>query len=150
MLAPQYYFMIRFFPKEDEEKIIDAIQQAELNTSGEIRVHLEDKLKGEALPAAVKTFQRLQMHKTEARNGVLIFIAPEQRKFAIIGDKGINEKVPQNFWQDERDLMAQHFKQGEYTAGVCAVIQQIGEKLKEYFPYQSDDENELPDDISYS
>jgi uncharacterized membrane protein len=142
--------MVRFFPKEDEEKIIDAIQQAELNTSGEIRVHLEDKLKGEALPTAVKTFQRLQMHKTEARNGVLIFIAPEQRKFAIIGDKGINEKVPPNFWQDERDLMAQHFKKGEYTAGVCAVIQQIGEKLQAYFPYQSDDENELPDDISYS
>lgn len=142
--------MIRFFPKEDEEEIIAAIQSAELNTSGEIRVHLEDALKEEVLPAAAKTFQRLNMHQTEARNGVLIFIAPKQRKFAIIGDKGINEKVPPNFWQDERDLMAQHFKKGEYTAGACAVIEQIGEKLKQYFPYQSDDENELPDDISYS
>ncbi len=142
--------MIRFFPKEDESKIIAAIKAAEQNTSGEIRVHLEDKFKGEVLAEAARVFQKLGMHKTAARNGVLIFIAPEKRKFAIVGDKGINEKVPPNFWQDERDLMAQHFKKGEYTNGVCAVVEQIGEKLQTYFPYQSDDENELPDDISYS
>ncbi len=142
--------MLRFFPKEDESKIIEAIRQAEQNTSGEIRVHLEDNFKGDALPEAVKVFQRLGMHKTEARNGVLIFIAPEHRQFAIVGDRGINEKVPPNFWQEERDLMREHFKKGEYTQGVCAVIKQIGQKLKDYFPYQSDDENELPDDISYN
>ena len=89
--------MIRFFQPEEEDRIIDAIQEAELNTSGEIRVHLEDNLKGDVLQAAQKTFLKLEMHKTEARNGVLIFIAPEQRKFAILGDKGINEKVPKDF-----------------------------------------------------
>jgi uncharacterized membrane protein len=142
--------MIRFFQPEEEDRIIDAIQEAELNTSGEIRVHLEDHLKGDVLQAAQKTFLKLEMHKTEARNGVLIFIAPEQRKFAILGDKGINEKVPEDFWSEERDIMLAHFKSGNYADGVCAAIQQAGAKLKAFFPYQSDDENELPDDISYS
>ncbi len=142
--------MIRFFQPEEEDRIIDAIQEAELNTSGEIRVHLEDNLKGDVLQAAQKTFLKLEMHKTEARNGVLIFIAPEQRKFAILGDKGINEKVPKDFWSEERDIMLAHFKSGNYADGVCAAVQQVGAKLKAFFPYQSDDENELPDDISYS
>lgn len=142
--------MIRFFQPEEEDQIIDAIQEAELNTSGEIRVHLEDNLKGDVLQAAQKTFLKLGMHKTEARNGILIFIAPEQRKLAILGDKGINEKVPEDFWSEERDIMLAHFKSGNYADGVCAAIQQVGAKLKAFFPYQSDDENELPDDISYS
>ncbi|MEQ8705256.1 MAG: TPM domain-containing protein [Phaeodactylibacter sp.] len=142
--------MIRFFQPEEEDRIIAAIKEAELNTSGEIRVHLEDDLKMEALEGAQKTFVKLGMHKTDARNGVLIFIAPEQRKFAILGDKGINEKVPENFWAEERDIMLAHFKSGQYADGVCAAIQQVGAKLKAFFPYQSDDENELPDDISYS
>jgi uncharacterized membrane protein len=142
--------MIRFFQPEEEDRIIDAIQEAELNTSGEIRVHLEDNLKGDVLQAAQKTFLKLEMHKTEARNGVLIFIAPEQRKLAILGDKGINEKVPKDFWSEERDIMLAHFKSGNYADGVCAAVQQVGAKLKAFFPYQSDDENELPDDISYS
>ncbi|KGE89616.1 TPM domain-containing protein [Phaeodactylibacter xiamenensis] len=142
--------MIRFFQPEEEDRIIDAIQEAELSTSGEIRVHLEDNLKGDVLQAAQKTFLKLEMHKTEARNGVLIFIAPEQRKLAILGDKGINEKVPKDFWSEERDIMLAHFKSGNYADGVCAAVQQVGAKLKAFFPYQSDDENELPDDISYS
>jgi uncharacterized membrane protein len=142
--------MIRFFQPEEEDRIIDAIQEAELNTSGEIRVHLEDNLKGDVLQAAQKTFLKLEMHKTEARNGVLIFIAPEQRKLAILGDKGINERVPKDFWSEERDIMLAHFKSGNYADGVCAAVQQVGAKLKAFFPYQSDDENELPDDISYS
>jgi len=142
--------MIRFFQPEEEDRIIDAIQEAELSTSGEIRVHLEDNLKGDVLQAAQKTFLKLEMHKTEARNGVLIFIAPEQRKLAILGDKGINERVPKDFWSEERDIMLAHFKSGNYADGVCAAVQQVGAKLKAFFPYQSDDENELPDDISYS
>lgn len=142
--------MIRFFQPEEEDRIINAIKEAELNTSGEIRVHLEDNLKGDVLQAAEKTFVKLGMHKTEARNGVLIFIAPEQRKLAIVGDKGINEKVPEDFWSEERDIMLAHFKSGNHAEGVCAAVQQAGAKLKAFFPYQSDDENELPDTISYS
>lgn len=141
--------MIKFFQPEEEEKIINAIQAAEKNTSGEIRVHLEDNPKKPAMEEAVRVFRKLKMHKTQARNGVLIFIAPEQKQFAIIGDKGINEIVPENFWQEERDVMLAHFKKGAFTEGICKAIEQVGEKLKSHFPYQSDDVNELPDDISY-
>ncbi|MCB0651868.1 MAG: TPM domain-containing protein [Saprospiraceae bacterium] len=142
--------MIHFFSKEEEEAIISSIRKAELDTSGEIRVHLEDKLKGPVIDLAVRVFKRLGMHKTKARNGVLILIAPNDRQFAIIGDKGIDGVVPENFWDEEKSLMQEHFKRGAFCDGVCAVISRIGEKLKSNFPYQDDDENELPDEISYS
>lgn len=142
--------MVNFFQKEEEEQIIAAIQEAESNTSGEIRVHLEDNCKGEIMKAALRTFRKLKMHKTAARNGVLIFLAPERKEFAILGDEGINTVVPNDFWAEERDLMQSHFKKGAFSAGICAVILQIGEKLKAHFPVQADDVNELPDDISYS
>lgn len=142
--------MIKFFKPEEEERIIEAIRKAELNTSGEVRVHLEANCKGEIMREAVRTFRRLGMHQTKARNAVLIFLAPERREFAIIGDKGINEQLPENFWEEERDLMLEHFRQGAFAKGICEVIGQVGEKLKVFFPYQQDDTNELPDDISYS
>jgi uncharacterized membrane protein len=141
--------MIAFFKPEEEEMIVDAILKAERHTSGEIRVHLEDNFKGEVLREAEKVFLKLGMHKTAARNGVLIFLAPEDKAFAIIGDKGINEVVPENFWQEERDLMQSFFRQGKFCEGICAAIEKVGEKLKDYFPYLAGDENELPDDISY-
>ncbi len=141
--------MIKFFTKEEEQRIIKAIKMAETNTSGEIRVHLESDCRDKPLVAAVNTFHRLGMHQTKARNGVLLFIAPERREFAILGDEGINKIVPTNFWKNERDLLLSYFKKGAFADGICEVIQQIGEKLKEHFPYQSDDVNELPDEISY-
>ncbi|NOX87435.1 MAG: TPM domain-containing protein, partial [Calditrichaeota bacterium] len=95
-----------------------------------------------------KVFQKLKMHKTALRNGTLIYLALNNKKFAIFGDKGINEKVPENFWEDVKDVMAEHFKQNKFTEGLVAGIGMIGNKLKEFFPYQSDDVNELPDDIS--
>lgn len=142
--------MLAFFTKDDEEQIIQAIREAEQNTSGEIRVHLEKTLDGEALEEAKRTFAKLEMHLTAARNGVLIFIAPQQRKFAIIGDEGIDQAVGEDFWKEERDLIQQHFRQGTYAAGVCKAIAQIGEKLKVHFPYTVEDTNELSDEISYS
>ncbi len=141
--------MTDFFTKEEEQQIIKAIREAELNTSGEIRVHLESHAQAKPLVKAVEVFERLGMHKTKARNGVLIYIAPDRKEFAILGDKGINDVVPKDFWNTERDILLAHFKRQEYTEGVCIVIQQIGEKLKAFFPYQSDDKNELPDEISY-
>ncbi|MCB0570002.1 MAG: TPM domain-containing protein [Phaeodactylibacter sp.] len=142
--------MIHFFTPEEEERIIRAIREAEHNTSGEIRVHLEANCKRPAMREAVRTFRRLGMHKTKERNAVLIFIAPERREFAIIGDQGINEKVPDNFWQEERDLMQEHFRSEAFAEGICQAIRKAGEKLRDFFPYQQDDTNELPDDISYS
>lgn len=141
--------MIDFFSKREEQAIISAIRRAELNTSGEIRVHLEDNMKGNVLDVSVKVFKELGMDKTSARNGVLILIAPIEKQFAIIGDEGIDAVVPGNFWDEEKNLMQEHFKRGAFCDGVCNVIEQIGEKLKAHFPYQSDDVNELPDEISY-
>lgn len=142
--------MLKFFTPTEEERIIAAIQSAESNTTGEIRVHLEDKCKGEILKEAIKRFQKLKMHKTERRNGVIMFIAPERRQFAIYGDEGINKVVPANFWDDVRDVMLAEFKKGDFATGVCRGIEKIGEKLKVYFPGTHDDINELPDDISYA
>ena len=141
--------MIPFFKPEEEERVIESILEAERHTSGEIRVHLEADCKGVIMKVAEETFLRLGMHKTKARNGVLIFLAPERKAFAIIGDKGINDVVPEHFWEEERDLMAHHFKAGAFAEGICAAIEKVGEKLKSYFPLLDDDDNELPDEISY-
>lgn len=142
--------MIDFFKKEEEKEIIAAIQKAERATSGEIRVHLERELDGySALDVATEVFYILEMQKTEQRNGVLFFIVPSEKQFAILGDKGINQKVPDDFWDDIRDLLASHFKNKQFKEGICKGIERVGEKLHEFFPYQSDDKNELPDEISY-
>ncbi len=141
--------MIKFFNEEEETLIIDSIRSAERNTSGEIRVHLEDKCKGDIMKKAIKTFKRLGMEKTKDRNGVLLFLAPERKEFVILGDEGINNIVGQHFWEEERDLMLSYFREEKFAEGIAAAIEQIGEKLRAHFPYQSDDQNELPDDISY-
>ena len=142
--------MIKFFKPEEEKAIIAAIQSAESNTTGEIRVHLEYDYKGDILTAAVKTFYHLNMHETKGRNGVIVFLVPKRKQFAIYGDEGINKVVPSNFWDDVRDVMLQDFKQGNFSKGICKGIERIGKKLKVYFPGIHDDINELPDDISYS
>ncbi len=138
----------KFFNKEQQKKIVEAIKLAEKETSGEIRVHLESKCKGDALERAVKMFAKLKMHKTELHNGVIIYLAVQDKKFAIFGDKGINEVVPDNFWEDVKEIMKEHFIKSEFVEGLTKGIVMIGEKLKEFFPYQQDDVNELSDDIS--
>ena len=141
--------MVNFFSTAQEQRIIAAIRKAEGQTSGEIRVHLEKELIGDALNVAARVFHELEMDTTEERNGVLIFIVPAMHRFAIIGDKGINEKVPPNFWDDIRDAMQANFRQGKFTEGVIEGVHRAGIKLKEYFPRKADDKNELPDEISY-
>lgn len=141
--------MVRFFSTEEEQEIIAAIKAAEQQTSGEIRVHLVQKPKEHIMADALRIFRKLGMHETEQRNGVLILLAPGIRQFAIIGDEGINEAVPEGFWAKERNIMQEHFRRKAYGEGVATVIRQIGEKLKTFFPYQDDDVNELPDEISY-
>ncbi len=136
--------------KEEEAKVIQAISQAERQTSGEIRVHIDGRRFGDVMKMAQNTFTRLQMDETASRNGVLVFILPRMKYFAILGDEGIDKVVPDQFWAEERDLMEQFFRRGDYVGGICAVVEQIGEKLKEHFPYDKEgDENELPDEISY-
>lgn len=138
-----------FFSTEQQRQIVEAIKTAELNTSGEIRVHVENHCKGDVLDRSVMVFNTLKMKKTAARNGVLIYLAVADKKFAIIGDEGINVLVEHDFWNDVKDEMSRHFREGDFTGGVVNGILRVGEKLKAFFPYQSDDVNELPDDISF-
>lgn len=138
-----------FFTKEQEAQIVEAIKAAEKNTSGEIRVHIEPSAKGKpALERAIEVFQELEMHQTEARNGVLIYLAFEDHSFSVFGDKGINEVVGENFWNSTRDLMQSSFKKAEFAKGLVDGITEAGNALKTYFPYQKDDQNELDDQIS--
>ncbi|MFS8615610.1 MAG: TPM domain-containing protein [Solitalea sp.] len=137
------------FEKENRERIKKAIQQAENNTSGEIRVCAEKHCTEEILDRAAWYFDQLDMQKTAARNGVLIYIAIEDRQFAIIGDAGINAIVGDRFWNETRDTMISFFKRGELTEGLVAGIEKAGQALAAHFPRQADDRNELPDDIVF-
>lgn len=143
------FYPIFFFSRNEKKQILAAVRKAEENTSGEIRVHLEYKARGPVYGHAQKVFQRIGMTKTGQRNGVLIFLATHDKKFAVLGDVGINEKVPDGFWNDVVHIMQEHFKQDKFAEGISEAALRIGEKLKAYFPYQSNDKNELPDGISY-
>ena len=138
-----------FLGKENETLITKAIEKAEHQTSGEIRVHVESKCKGEVLDRAAWLFKKLKMHETKDRNGVLIYLSINDRKFAIIGDAGINKVVPEGFWDENKEMMISHFKKGEFAIGLINGIEKAGEQLKQFFPYQEDDVNELSDEISY-
>jgi len=138
-----------FFSKEQRADIREAIMQAELDTSGEIRLHVENRCKGDVLDCAAGWFEKLKMHRTEKRNGVLFYLAVKDRKFAILGDAGINAVTPDDFWDSIREQMLGYFSEEQFTEGLVKGIRLAGEKLKEHFPYQSDDINELPNEISF-
>lgn len=138
-----------FLGKENEQLIIKAIEKAEHQTSGEIRIHIESKCKAEVLDRAAWLFKKLKMHETAERNGVLIYLSIVDHKFAIIGDMGINKVVPKGFWDDIKVMMIDHFSRGEFTDALIQGIARTGEHLKQYFPHQENDVNELPDEISY-
>ncbi len=140
---------ITILNREEDHRVVEAIKQAERNTSGEIKVHIENRCKGNVEERSLVVFNKLKLNETKLRNGVLIYLAVRDHKFAILGDEGINNVVGQDFWNDVKDLMLSHFKENRFAEGLEQGIQRCGEKLKTYFPYQSDDINEIPDDISY-
>ena len=138
-----------FLASLDQQQIIDAIAAAEKMTSGEIRVHIQPKVRGGDIRAAAeRTFERLGMTKTELRNGVLLFIACEEQRFVILGDKGINEVAPAGFWDDIAAKLTIRFKAGEFTDGIVEAIHSAGEELRHDFPRAADDANELTNQIS--
>lgn len=139
----------KFFTEDQKERIRQAISRAELNTSGEVRVHIENKCKEDVLDRAAFLFNKLGMQKTELRNAVLFYVAVDDKKFAVIGDSGINALVEENFWEDVKKLLLENFKNGRFTEGLEAGIDKAGEKLKRHFPYQTDDTNELSNEISF-
>ncbi len=139
----------KFFSEIQQQEIIQSIENAELNTSGEIRLHVEDTCKIDPVKRAIEVFEKLGMHETKLKNGVLFYLAIKDKKIAIIGDKGINEVVPTNFWDEVRSEIISHFQQKEFSKGICKGIELAGENLKTHFPFQSGDTNELSNDISF-
>jgi uncharacterized membrane protein len=138
-----------FFTDEQSKFIQQSIADSERMCSGEIRVHIDMRCKGDVMVQAKKVFEKLKMHKTAERNGVLIYLALADKKMAILGDKGINEKVPEGFWDLAYSSMKKLFAEANYTEGLVVGIGMAGEKLRTYFPYQKDDSNELSNEISY-
>ena len=141
--------LVDFIPEEGQKKIVASIVAAEKKTSGEIRIHIEPKCKKNAYDRAVEVFNELKMYATKQRNGVLVYVAYKSHVFAIIGDKGINDKVGADFWNKEKESLASYLSQGNPTEGLCTVVRQIGDSLSEFFPWQEDDVNEQSDEISY-
>ncbi|MBE0639639.1 MAG: TPM domain-containing protein [Bacteroidales bacterium] len=139
----------RLFSFQDEADVKQAILNAELDTSGEIRVHIESTCQGDVLDRAAFIFEKLNMHNTEMRNGVLFYLAVKNRKFAVIGDVGINVNVPESFWEELNMEILSYFRENQFAEGLIYGIGRTGEYLKKYFPYQKGDRNELSDDISY-
>jgi len=127
---------------------VEEIRRAEDRTSGEIRVHLDCCAKEDVLEKAKRIFIKLGMTKTRQRNGVLIYLATDHKKFAILGDEGIHRVVPENYWETVKEIMQKKFREGKFSEGVCLGVREIGERLKVHFPFEKGDANELPDRIS--
>lgn len=137
-----------FLSATEEEEVIEAIRVAELNTSGEIRVHIEKTSNDDATNRALEVFYLLKMENTKLQNAVLIYVAVEDKNFVIYGDKGINDVVENDFWDSTKDLIQYHFKKGDFKQGLVEGILKSGEQLKKYFPYSDSDKNELSNEIS--
>ncbi|MEO1011090.1 MAG: TPM domain-containing protein [Bacteroidota bacterium] len=137
-----------FLTAEEEGEIVRAILEAERNTSGEIRVHIEAHTEMDYLDRAKEVFHQLKMDNTREANGVLLYIAVDDKKFAIYGDKGIDKVVPKDFWDSTRDSIQEAFRQGNFKQGIINGILEAGKELKSHFPWQRGDVNELSNEVS--
>lgn len=137
-----------FLTSEEEQEIVDAILEAEKNTSGEIRVHIESSAQMDHFSRAQQVFHFLKMDNTKDENGVLLYVAVDDKKFVIYGDRGIDKAVPKGFWESTKDVIAQHFKEGAFKKGIVAGILKAGEELEEHFPWHHGDRNELSNEVS--
>jgi len=137
-----------FLTTDEEQEIVDAILESEKNTSGEIRVHIEPSSRLDHYVRAQEVFHLLKMDNTRESNGVLIYVAVEDKKFAICGDKGIDEVVPDDFWNSTKDLIQNSFKEGKFKEGIIRGILMAGEELKAHFPWKPNDTNELSNEVS--
>ena len=137
-----------FLTEEEEKEVVAAIQRAERKTSGEIRVHIEKTSKGDIWERAMEVFHLLKMDNTKEDNGVLIYVAIDDRNFVIYGDKGINKVVPADFWESTKDAIVAQFKKGDFKQGLIDGILKAGHQLQEHFPWSEGNENQLSDKIS--
>jgi uncharacterized membrane protein len=141
--------LVDFIPSEGQRRIAEAITDAERHTTGEICVHVTPRCRGNVIKRATRTFNRLHLYTTKRRNAVLIFVAYEARKLAILGDTAINEAVPKGYWDDEVEALTRFLKAGRPVDGLCEVIAHIGERLSQFFPGERDDENELSNEVTF-
>ncbi|TXD46889.1 TPM domain-containing protein [Polaribacter sp. IC073] len=137
-----------FLTPEEEKEIISAIRTAETNTSGEIRIHIEASSEKEHYERALEVFHLLKMDNTKDANGVLIYVAVKDHKFVICGDKGINDVIAENFWDTTKNVIQDHFKKGNFKQGIVDGILKAGLELQNHFPWQTDDVDELSNEIS--
>jgi uncharacterized membrane protein len=144
-----WFIKKKFFTKTEEKHILSAIKEAELASSGEVRVFVESHCKGNIEARTIEIFKQLKMQKTRERNAVLIYVAIKDRRFTIFGDEGIHQKMGFQFWNEEAAILKSFFVENKIIEGLNATIISIGQILKEHFPYPSDDKNELPDTIAY-
>ena len=140
-----------FFTEEEKQQLVTAIQQAEQQTSGEVRVYIESRCRFvDPLDRAREIFSQLKMYETEQRNATLVYVAVKDKQAAVYGDEGIHQKVGPDYWQTEIGKMVHHFKSEHLAEGICQVVTDLGHALKHYFPYNKDtDKNELPDEIIF-
>ncbi len=145
------WFRKKYLSSKEADIVVQAIQQAEKNTSGEIRVYIEGKCKeADALNRAIRLFYRFQMQATKEKNAVLLYIAMKDHKLAVYGDEGIHEKVGTAWWNERVNGILQRFSKTDYATGIAECVLQIGEALKEHFPYNKDtDKNELSDTVIF-
>ncbi len=139
----------QYFTESHLNPVNDALAAAEKRTSGEIRLFIEDLCKDDVLDRSAFLFKELKMDMTQERNGVLFYLAMKSKKFAIIGDAGINSKVPENFWNEIKKEMEHYFTEGDFSKGLTKGIAMAGEALQKYFPFHKEDKNELSDDIVF-
>jgi uncharacterized membrane protein len=140
-----------FFPEKEQQQIVQAVQNAEQRTSGEIRVFIESHCRYmDALDRAAELFFFLKMEQTRDRNGVLLYVAMKDRQLAVFGDEGIHRKVGTDYWNKKVELLIRNFNKEDYAEGISACVTEIGEALYKHFPYDRDtDKNELPDNIVF-
>ena len=138
----------RVLAEADLASVAAAIAEAEAATSGEIRVHLDARCPGEALARAALVFERLGMHRTAARHGVLIYVSIEDHKLAVLGDRGIHERVGQAYWDGLLETALAHFRRQRFRDGLVHAVSEVGAALRQHFPRRPDDVNELPDRVS--
>ena len=141
--------LVDFIPHEGLKRIAEAITEAERHTSGEICVHVTPKCRGDIMKKAERKFNKLGLYKTARRNAVMVLVAYESRKFAIIGDVGIHEVVPNGYWHQEKETLARFLKAGRAVDGICEVVKQLGESLAKYFPDEENDVNEISNEVTF-
>lgn len=140
-----------FFTAEERHHIVEAVREAEQQTSGEIRVFVESHCRYmDAIDRAAEIFFSLEMQKTEQRNAVLVYVALKDRQLAVFGDEGIHQKVGDQYWKDKVKNMIRSFDRNNYAEGIRHCVLDVGEALRNHFPYNKEiDKNELPDDIVF-